>query len=119
MTTFTLLFTTIPFLVFTTNDPSILGTWKAADLENSIIEVYEDKDGFLYGKIIESDKKEWINEVILKKVKYAPKDKVWMGEIYSLKRKMTVKVTISLESNKKLKLIGKKFFMTKTFYWEK
>lgn len=115
-----LFLSSILFLSLTTfaaNDASIIGNWKAPDLENSTIQVYKSNDGYFYGKIIESDKPEWVDEVILKKVKYFPEDEVWKGKIYSLKRKMSIDVTINLETENKLKLVGKKLFMTKTFYW--
>jgi len=96
---------------------SILGTWKAAELENSTIEVYEGKDGYIYGKIIESDQKDWIDEVILKKVKYDATKKTWEGIVYSLRMYFNVDVVMSLESEKKLKIVGTKWYMSKTFYW--
>ena len=110
------------FMLFTafapTND-SILGIWKATEMENSTIEVYRNKDGLIYGKIISSDEQDFIDKLVLKKAKYDPEDNVWRGEIYSLKKDMTIDVTLSLISDKKLKIVGKKYFVTKTFYWEK
>ena len=104
---------------FTLNEGAILGNWKAPDLENSTIKVYKSSNGYFYGKIIDSDKKEWINEIILKKAKFDPKTKSWKGQIYSLARDITIDVTLSLESTQKLKLVGKKYFFTKTFYWSR
>jgi len=106
-------------MAFTTLEKDIIGNWKAVEMENSTIKVYKAKDGNIYGKIIESNRKDWIGEIILKKVKYIADDKEWKGELYSLQRKMSVDVTITLLSQNKLKLVGKKFFMTKTFYWER
>lgn len=113
--------TTIVLLITTTltTAQTIVGNWVATEIENSTIQVYESKDGFLYGKIIASDKKEWIGEIILKKVKYYPKEKVWKGEVYSLLRRFSIDATLSMETSKRLKLVGRKFFMTRTFYWHK
>lgn len=102
-----------------TDKYSIIGEWKAPDMENSTIKVYKATDGFIYGKIIASDEAEWIEEIILKKVKYDVESKSWRGKIYSLKRNMTIAAELTLENSKKLKLVGTKFFMTKTFYWNK
>lgn len=98
---------------------SILGIWKAAALENSTIEVYRAEDGYLYGKIIESDEEDWIGEVILKKVTYDADDQLWKGEIYSLRMFFSVEAELSMESEQRLKLVGSKWGMTKTFYWER
>ena len=107
------------FMSFTSAEIDITGTWKAQEMENSAIKIYKVKDGYFYGEIIDSDKKEWINEIILKKVKHYPNEKVWKGEIYNIERDATMAVTIDLLSENKLKLVGKKSFMTKTFYWTK
>lgn len=98
-------------------DDEILGEWLATDLENATIQVYKAQDGYIYGKIIACDKKEWIGEIILKKVKYFEAKNRWKGEVYSLKRKMSIDVTITVPTDKKLKLVGSKWLMTKTFYW--
>lgn len=104
---------------FTPTAPDILGTWKADQLENSTIEVYQADDGYIYGKIIDSDQKSWIGEVILKKVKYDPKKKEWVGKVYSLRMYFSVDATLTLEGSEKLKLVGRRFYMSKTFYWER
>lgn len=103
----------------TIKEDSITGIWKAPDLGNSTIEVYRAKDNYIYGKILDSDESSWVGKIILRKVQYNAGEKVWEGEVYSLKRYMSIDVVISLESSTKLKLVGTKFFMTKTFYWNK
>lgn len=96
---------------------NISGTWLAEDLDHSVINIYKENDGLYYAKITESENKAYINKIVLKEMKYNPKDKVWKGTIYSPKRNMEIDGTISLDSNEKMKLVGKKYFMTKTFYW--
>lgn len=100
-----------------TTQASIVGIWEAPDLENSTIQVYQDTDGLFYGKIIESDRQDWIGEVILKETTYDADEKAWKGEIYSLRRFFTVDAVLTLESTDKLKLVGSRFFLSKTFYW--
>ncbi len=104
-------------MAFNIAKQDIIGNWKATEMENSTINVYKADDGHIYGKIIESNRKDWVGELILKKVKYYSDDKVWKGEVYSLERKMSIDVTLNLENQNKLKIVGKKFLMTKTFYW--
>ncbi|MEM6347086.1 MAG: hypothetical protein AAF927_24570 [Bacteroidota bacterium] len=98
---------------------SILGTWQAAELENSTIEVYEAEDGYIYGKIIASDEKDWINEIVLKKVKYDTKQKAWKGLVYNLRLYFDINVALTLESDKKLKIVGSRWYMSRTFYWSR
>lgn len=106
-------------MAFTSGESGIVGNWQAADIENATVKVYKDENGYYYGKIIKCDRIEWIGEFILKKVKYEAENNEWKGELHSLARDATIDVRISLESQRKLKLVGKKFFMTKTFFWEK
>ena len=100
-------------------DQVILGNWFSAEMNNAIIEVYKGEDNRFYGKIVKCDKEEWVGETILKKAVYDESKKRWKGEIYSLKRKMTISVNLTLTDDNKLKLVGKKFLFSKTFYWER
>ena len=49
---------------------AILGIWKAKEMKHATIEVYQEEDGFYYGKIIACDREDWVGAVILKKAKY-------------------------------------------------
>lgn len=101
------------------SEDSILGIWNAPDLENMRIEIYKAEDGYIYGKIIESEEESWIDKIILKQVTYDPAQKSWKGQIYSLKVLMTVDVVLTLEDQHTLKLVGSRFWMTKTFFWKR
>jgi hypothetical protein len=57
--------------------------------------------------------------MVLKGVSYDTDVQVWRGEVCSLKRKLTIDVNISLESAIRIKLVGRKLLMSKTFYWDK
>lgn len=98
---------------------NINGKWYAEHMKNAIVEIAENEEGHLYGKIIVSDKPQWIGEIVLRKLAYQADKQQWEGEIYSPQRKMTINGVISLEEEGKLKLVGTKFLMTKTFYWER
>ena len=104
---------------FANKEHNIIGKWYAEEIEKSTIEIEQKEDGNFYGEIVASEKKEWIGKTVLDNLKYDSKTNTWKGEIYSLKRNMTIDVTLSLESEMRLKLVGKKLFMTKTFYWKK
>jgi len=116
---FMLMFFFLLFTFTTTAQDQIIGNWFSKEMKNATIQVYQADDGFIYGKLIDCDKEEWIGETILKKVTYDESKQAWTGEIYSLERKMTINATFTMASEEKLKLVGKKFFMTKTFYWKK
>jgi len=88
-------------------------------LENSTIQIYREKDNQIYAKIIKSDDAELIDHMVLERMIYNPAKKVWQGTISSPRRPIEVDGTITLISNDKLKLVGKKYFLTKTFYWTK
>jgi len=102
-----------------TQNDAILGTWNAKDLENATIKLYRSDDGFIYGKIVDCNRKDWIDKVILDKTKYNKQDQAWKGEIHSLRTGMDINITIYLQNDNKLKLVGKKFFMSRTYYWER
>ena len=104
---------------FTAKENDIVGNWIATELENSTIKIYKAKNGYFYGKVIASDKKDWIGKLVIQEVEYKSKKNEWVGQVHSLKRKMKIDAVITLEAPTKLKLVGTKFFMTKTFYWDK
>jgi len=114
----------ITFLLFTLQanlfgQDALIGNWFAKDLENSTIQIYREKDNQIYAKIIKSDDAELIDHMVLERMIYNPAKKVWQGTISSPRRPIEVDGTITLISNDKLKLVGKKYFLTKTFYWTK
>ncbi|MEL6674573.1 MAG: hypothetical protein AAFR61_20350 [Bacteroidota bacterium] len=96
---------------------SILGTWQAPEMENMTIQVYEAQDGYIYGKITAADEPDWVDKIILKKASFDEKQTAWVGEIYSLRAGMNVDVVMTLEEAEKLKIVGSRFGMSRTFYW--
>lgn len=107
-------------VVFNPNDADqITGDWFSPDMRNSTIQIFRDKDNLYYGKIIDSDKKKWINQTVLKQLSYNSTKASWEGTLYSLEREISINVTINMAASDQLKLVGKKFLITKTFYWEK
>ena len=104
-------------VTYSQNAEKIMGIWKATDLENANIKLYKAKNGKFYGKVIDSEQKELIDKLVVTGLVYHEEDNVWKGEIHSLKRGITVDAEFSLEDDDTLKLVGTKFFMTKTFYW--
>ncbi len=98
---------------------ALIGNWFAEDFENSTIQIYKGEDTHYYAKIIDSDKKEFIDQIVLRKMIYNADKNQWKGIVYSPNRKKEINGTLSLESTGELKLIGEKYFIRKTFYWTK
>ena len=105
--------------VASANPDAILGKWLAKDLDNSIIQVKSQEDGSVVGTIIESSNEAYLGVKILYDCKYIAEAGHYKSVIYSPARKMEIDATISLESDKKLKVVGRKLFLTKTFYWKR
>lgn len=104
------------FSNFLFSQDEIKGKWIARDLDNAVIQIYKENNLY-FGKIIKSDIDDYIGKIILKNLKYNDSSKSWEGTIYSPKRKMDINGTLSLESENQLKVVGRKYFLTKTFYW--
>lgn len=117
-TSIIIIFTSFLLTTNAFSQDEILGNWFAKDLDNSTIQIYRDGLTF-YGKIISSDIENYFGTIVLKEFEYDDENEKWKGTIYSVKRKMNINGTLNLEEEGKMKVIGKKYFMTKTFYWIK
>ncbi|MGB0524519.1 MAG: DUF2147 domain-containing protein [Flammeovirgaceae bacterium] len=98
---------------------SIIGKWYAEDLEQSTISVIKKSDNTFEGHIIASSNADYIGKKVLHDVRYSTDDQAYKGTLHSPKRDITIACTLTLESQHKLKVVGKKFLITKTFYWDK
>ncbi|MDW3209652.1 MAG: DUF2147 domain-containing protein [Reichenbachiella sp.] len=97
----------------------ISGTWYAEEMDQSTIEVTQLSDGSYEGIIRSSAKNEFVGHKVIYDFEYDSDEKDYKGTINSAARNMELDGTIVLEEKGKLKITGKKFFMTKTFYWTK
>ncbi len=113
----------VALLLFTVSitaqtESTIIGKWKGEDKPDMQSEFYLDKDGFYYGKVIkDTDNKGTLGRIILKKFKYNSKTNSFSGKMSPPDRDMELDATITFESNDKLKIVAKKFIMTKTIYF--
>lgn len=96
--------------------PSISGKWFASEMDNSTIQFEIGDDGILIGKVIDSDVAEYIGKTIFEKGIYDDEKQTWEGTAYALKRNITIRGSLSLVDPNQLKLVGRKYFLTKTFY---
>ncbi len=95
---------------------SFEGNWIAKDLANSTIEVTKIGKEHLKGKIIASDDKTIIGKIVFDNIKSDGKGN-WIGKLTNPIKEIDVNATFHLDNENSLKLVGKKFFFTKTFYW--
>jgi len=102
-----------------TENESIAGVWYAEELEQSMIEVVKKSDGDYEGVIQSSSEEKYVGHKVIYDFKYDPKENHYTGTISSASRNMKLDGTIILEKDGRLKLTGKKLFMTRTFYWER
>ena len=102
-----------------TSTGSITGTWYAEELDQSVIEVVRLKDGNYEGVIQSSSKEEYVGHKVIYDFEYDPEENHYTGTISSAARNIKLDGTLVLEEDGRLKLVGKKFVMTKTFYWDR
>ncbi len=95
----------------------IVGKWDLNDADNSIVTIYKDTDGFWYGKITETEVSASMNRILFSEGIFNEKEQQLEGIITIPKREITVDTTIKFENDKKLEVVGSKFFLYKTFYW--
>lgn len=98
-------------------ETKISGNWYCEEMDKSTIQVYKEKDGYWYGKIAASDVKSNVGKIILDKFKFNPKENTMTGTMIRPSNGMEINATVSMESDTKLKVVGKKLIVTKTFYW--
>ena len=98
------------------DENTIEGVWFAKELENSTIEITKNNKNIWIGKIIESDNKSIINKIIFNNLK-SDNEAKWIGKLTNPIKEIEVDAKLNLVNPNKLKIVGKKFFFTKTFYW--
>lgn len=98
------------------NKNTLEGVWFVKELENSIIEIVKNNKNIWIGKIIASDDKKIIGRIVFDNIK-SDNNGNWVGKLNDPKKEIEVDAKFNLENPNKLKLVGKKFFFTKTFYW--
>jgi hypothetical protein len=103
------------------NADGMLGKWIADEDEKKVVEICLAKDGFYYGKYIGSttDGKLKSGHLIFQKCSYNPKTETLKGTMQPPDKKIDLAVTIQVEKNGKLRVVAKKFVMTKTLYFSK
>lgn len=76
-------------------------------------------DGFWYAKIIKSADSKKVGKIILSKVKFNTPDNNYAGILTPPTNSMEINATITFTTDGKMKLVGKKLFITKTYSFTK
>lgn len=97
----------------------ITGMWYAEEMEQSLIEVRQLPNGSYEGIIRSSGKESFVGHKVIYGFKYDEGEETYKGTISSASRNITLDGTIALEGEDKLKITGKKYLMSRTFYWER
>lgn len=97
----------------------VIGLWYAEELEQSIIEVVSLEDGSFEGVIKSSSTPKYVGHKVIYDFRFDAEENKYKGTISSAARNMELDGSITIEEDGRLKLTGKKLFMSKTFYWER
>jgi uncharacterized cupredoxin-like copper-binding protein len=108
-------------VLYAQNAHDILGKWKNLDEGKAMqMEIYLAQDGKYYGKIINDNNQPSKNGTIaLKALQYDAPTASYKGTMQPPDSKMEIQITATLVGNNKLKMVGKKLFMSKTFYLQR
>ena len=98
----------------------IEGVWKSDDKKKIEIQIYLASDGYYYGKITQDqDNKDNIGKIILKELKYDNKNNSFNGIMLPPEKDMEANAFITFQNTKKIKVVAKKLFLSKTIYFAK
>jgi hypothetical protein len=96
----------------------IIGKWKAEEKDKNMqMEIYLAADGKYYSKIINDNSGKSKNgSPVMKSLQYDAASKTYRGTMSPPDAGIEINVTVSLLTNDRIKIIGKKFILTKIFY---
>jgi hypothetical protein len=97
---------------------AITGNWQAEDKSKDMqMEIYLARDGNYYGKIINDNNKASKNgTLVLQQLRYDEKKQQYNGTIKPPGASLTLNATVTMENTNRIKIVAKKFAMSKTMY---
>ncbi|TNE72109.1 DUF2147 domain-containing protein [bacterium] len=107
-----------PFLRFVDDSKKIEGLWYAEHMQSVILIQSVGKNSW-EGVIKEAEKSEWIGKVLISLTNYDEKKQEWIGVLVLPKTGMTISSTLHIKDDETLEIVGKKFFITKTYEWKR
>ncbi len=103
----------------TQQENQFAGTWLAKEMNNSAISLYKQEDGRWYAKILLSDDTNLKNFIIFSGGIYSAESKTIKGILRRKDSTMKIDATLSMVEKNQLKIVGTKFFISKTFLWKR
>jgi hypothetical protein len=98
-----------------TSEKSIEGMWYAEDISKSTILIYNDNYGSLSGKIIKSSDDGLVNKIPLTAFRFEAEKDRFIGKVKPASRNFELDGEINIIDENTLRLVGSRFFITKTF----
>jgi uncharacterized protein (DUF2147 family) len=105
--------------VFAQQSPNaIVGRWKGEEEGKPLqMEIYLAADGKYYGKVVNDDNKKSKNgAIVVKQLSYIPKSNTYKGSMQPPEAAMTFNITLSLENNDRIRIVARRFLISKTMY---
>ena len=100
-------------------DETIGGLWDIGDRDNSKVEFTLTEDGLWQGIITETEVARSVGKLLFKKGVYDAEENSIVGVLIHPDSGFGVSGTLTLETPTKLKAHAQKFFISRTFYWER
>lgn len=97
---------------------SIIGNWIVDEVPSKAVEFYLARDNYYYGKITTPGDKEY-GKLLFKKIQYDKEQNTFIGIMTPPDKPVELDVTITIESTSRLKIVAKKFLMTRTIHLTK
>lgn len=101
-----------------TKPDDIIGKWYSEEMSQSTVNIYKTEKGEYEGKYISTKKAEHIGHRVFSEFKFNASEQLWVG-ITTTGSGMVIKSKLYLLPDGKLKLVGKKYFITKTYLFKK
>lgn len=100
-------------------EETIKGLWLIGDTDNSKVDFSLTEDGLWQGIITETEVERSVGKLLFKEGIYDAKENKIVGVLIHPDSGFGVSGTLTLESEKKLHVLAKKFFITKEFLWKR
>ena len=99
-------------VIFAQANTTIVGKWTSEEKKNLVLEIYKSADGLFYGK-------NQSGKMILQQLKFDAKNKIYKGKMQPPDKDILADVTVYNENPDRLKMVVKKYMMTKIIYLTK
>ncbi|GAA4468367.1 hypothetical protein GCM10023093_25840 [Nemorincola caseinilytica] len=96
----------------------IVGNWYSKELSGSTMHVYRTKSGKWAAQLTASEKKEWIGKILFDDCTFDSKDNCYKTVLAPPNQPFKINTKIYITEGS-LTMVGKKLFLSKTFYWIK